>query len=274
MKIQKRIIPPLVLQEFIDSIWISERAEYDTLIKAIPGTGSEIFFAVNGGWSLAGYLQEQIMFSCMRNHAMDVTILKDTVIIAVRFRFNAMRHFCNVPISELLDELIPAYKIFGDAIIPLEHRLSSHLEQNIFVILDFLMTQLRLNYKPEFFTRALINEIYTNPQEKSVTELAEECNLSIRQFEKRFMAEMCVTAKQFQSLSRFNQVVKSCVLNGTKNYLPIILDWGYYDQAHFIKEFRNKAQVTPLEYFTENAFSTHFYNTGKVDDYTFVKLKY
>jgi hypothetical protein len=98
MKIQKRIIPPLVLQEFMDSIWISERAPEDILLKAIPGTGSELYFAINGGWKLNGRLQEQILFSCMRYHAIDVTILKGTVIIAVRFRFNAIRHFCNVPI--------------------------------------------------------------------------------------------------------------------------------------------------------------------------------
>ncbi|HEX2935275.1 MAG TPA: AraC family transcriptional regulator [Bacteroidales bacterium] len=274
MKIQKRIIPPAVLQKFVDSIWISEKAACDTSIKAIPGTGSEMYVAINGGWSLAGHMQEPIMFSCMRNYAQDVTILEGTVIMAVRFRFNAIRHFCNVPINEFLDELIPAYKIFGDAIIPLEQRLGSHMEQNVIVILSFLMNQLHINYKPEYFNQALIRQIYTDPQEKSISELADDCNLSIRQFEKRFMAEMYVTAKQFQSLSRFNQVVKSCILSRTKNYLPIVLDWGYYDQAHFIKEFRNKAQITPLEFFTENAFSTHFYNTGKADDYTFVKLKY
>ena len=264
--IKKKIILDNNLDDFIDCIWISNKPISDVHIKLLPGTGAEIYFILTGAFYLGKELQNRILLLSLREKNIDLTIKKDTTFIAVRFKFNSLRHFINRQTNELFDQFIPAHEIFGKDYILLEKSFYSccNDEQRIIVISDFLKRQLNFNSKESFFKISDIRKIYEKPYDKKIIELAHDKNLSIRQFEKKFLTEMGITAKKFQLLSRFQHVTKFCLINKIVNYLPIALNWGYYDQAHFIKDFKSKTQISPSFFFIENNFLTHFYNTKSI----------
>jgi len=65
-----------------------------------------------------------------------------------------------------------------------------------------------------------------------------DCGISPRQLRRLFKFYIGDTAKTFSKIVRFQQVLRT----GASFY-----DAGYYDQAHFIKDFRHFSGVTPKE---------------------------
>jgi AraC-like DNA-binding protein len=59
---------------------------------------------------------------------------------------------------------------------------------------------------------------------------------------------------------RFQQVFRFVErLEGRRDWARIALDCGYYDQSHFIKEFKAFSGKEPTSYFAEqNSLSDHF----------------
>ena len=67
-------------------------------------------------------------------------------------------------------------------------------------------------------------------------------------------------AKYFERTARFQSTLRT-QLNGTSNnYVDIALDNGYYDQPHFIKEFRYFTGMSPKKYLIKANFMLNHYN--------------
>ena len=57
-----------------------------------------------------------------------------------------------------------------------------------------------------------------------------------------------MTPKHYARIVRFDRAVRDIHATRTPVWSQFALRQGYHDQAHFIREFREFAQVTPAEY--------------------------
>lgn len=76
----------------------------------------------------------------------------------------------------------------------------------------------------------------------------ERTGLSSRRFIELFHAEVGLTPKVFSRVRRFQQVLQTIRQREEMNWADIALECGYYDQAHFIHDFRSFSGLTPTEY--------------------------
>ena len=76
---------------------------------------------------------------------------------------------------------------------------------------------------------------------------------------RKFKEGVGVTPKVFQRLARFERTLRSLMLGRAHSYLPLALAGGYYDQAHFSKEFKRLVGETPQAYLMPKNFQAHFY---------------
>jgi AraC-like DNA-binding protein len=76
-----------------------------------------------------------------------------------------------------------------------------------------------------------------------VAEVARLLGLSERQLERRFLERVGVTPKRFATLRRFERAV--AFTRTAPSLTAVALDAGYYDQSHFIREFRRFTGVSP-----------------------------
>ena len=60
-----------------------------------------------------------------------------------------------------------------------------------------------------------------------------------------------LSPKTYLSVLRFKKVVDR-IQSGPLNWQDILFDCGYFDQAHFIKEFKEFSGFTPKEFFARN----------------------
>jgi AraC-like DNA-binding protein len=76
--------------------------------------------------------------------------------------------------------------------------------------------------------------------------LSEEYGFSERYIEKLFVDMVGITPRAFFSVYRFNKSL-GLVLSSGRRLTSIAYDCGYYDQAHFIKEFKKFTGITPFD---------------------------
>jgi AraC-like DNA-binding protein len=104
--------------------------------------------------------------------------------------------------------------------------------------------------------------------------LVAELGLSVRQFERRFHANVGLPPKLFCRMQRFIHVFRA-IGEQPCNWVDTAVDCGYYDQAHLIRDFRNFSGETPAALLAEDTdLARHFllrfgmshsYNTGARD---------
>lgn len=94
-------------------------------------------------------------------------------------------------------------------------------------------------------TRALA--LLEEPGQLGVAGVARALGLSERQLERRFLARVGVTPKRFATLRRFERAAARA--QAAPSLAAAALEAGYYDQSHFIRDFRRFVGVAPGRFF-------------------------
>jgi AraC-like DNA-binding protein len=81
-----------------------------------------------------------------------------------------------------------------------------------------------------------------------ISSLTEELGWSSRQLIDGFRREVGLPPKQVARILRFDRAVKMLTLDQAPCFADIAADCGYYDQAHFAREFREFAGCTPKQH--------------------------
>jgi len=86
------------------------------------------------------------------------------------------------------------------------------------------------------------------PHEVTVASVLNQTGLSQRRFIQLFHEEVGITPKAFCRVRRFQRILESVHRSSEVNWVHVALDCGYYDQAHFIHDFRQFSGLTPTQY--------------------------
>jgi AraC-like DNA-binding protein len=83
---------------------------------------------------------------------------------------------------------------------------------------------------------------------ETVEQLSAQFNLSQRQFERKFTEYAGFTPKVYSRIIRFQSAL-SHYGSDYKSLTDIAYECGYYDQSHFIHEFKEFSGYHPGQYF-------------------------
>ncbi|HTW63161.1 MAG TPA: helix-turn-helix domain-containing protein [Bryobacteraceae bacterium] len=83
--------------------------------------------------------------------------------------------------------------------------------------------------------------------------LANQANLSPRQFRRRCLEESGLTPKHLARVLRFRHASAIARSSQRLDWVSIALDAGYCDQSHFIRDFREFTGHTPMAVFSNTA---------------------
>lgn len=83
----------------------------------------------------------------------------------------------------------------------------------------------------------------------TVEELAMNCGLARRQFERRFKACTGFSPALFQRILRFQRTYRLLENGVARNLTDVALEAGYFDQSHFIRDFKRFGGMDPKQYF-------------------------
>ncbi len=262
--------PPLAqLRPYIDRIWGWESGQNEiiTLPELLPGTGAELYFHYGSPFQFLTGSSAKIEklapshLLCMRRQKLALVASADIGFIAVRFKIGMLPRFTDIPMRALADQAVSAEDIWGLAASRLCSQLSyaDTLQEKLELINAFLLGQLRLA-APDALIEQAMPLLYRRYADISIQGLADHFHIGRRQFERRFLAVSGQTANTVKCMSRFQHTVRSLMLNDAGSTTATAMDHGYYDQAHFIHDFKNLTGSSPDQYLKLARTKTHFYN--------------
>jgi len=177
-----------------------------------------------------------------------------TGIVAARFLPEGLGPFIDRPLSALENKAVSITELFGEAGKVLETdvlALAANRER-IQLIETFLFSRLAESHATDTITRACVDVIMRSRGQLDVTTLADTLNINRRNIERRFTAQVGMSPKQLSRIIRLQSTLKMLDEKNFSSLTSLAYENGYYDQAHFIKDFKEFTGVSPRLFYSGN----------------------
>lgn len=166
----------------------------------------------------------------------------------------AVFNFFNIPMYGFTGERVSFSEIDrneGEKISQLVENVKG-VDDRVAIIEDYFMNLLTISH---FATEEIINaanKIYDLQGRLNVQELIQDLPMSRRTFERKFLNEVGVSPKIYAKIRRFGNTCRLMAGKREVNLMDILHEGGYYDQSHFIKDFKYFSGRTPKTYVATN----------------------
>jgi AraC-like DNA-binding protein len=190
------------------------------------------------------------VFSGIWSRYQVIDTLEQEYVAGVAFRPGGTVPFTRVPAHETSDAEIPLESLWGRArTARLREQLleSASLESMLDVLERALQdTWTRAATHPAIgFALAAFDRA---PGMTSVASVTSAIGMSAKRFIERFKSEVGVTPKRYSRIRRFQDAVTLAHRGHRLEWTRVALECGYFDQAHFIHDFRSFSGLTPTGY--------------------------
>jgi AraC-like DNA-binding protein len=170
--------------------------------------------------------------------------------IVIRFKPGGAWSFFGFPLTELLDHVAEIEAIWGPAFARLRERLLEAPDPNSYpTILDSFFLRHgkdRLEENP-FVTYAV--EVMTQAAEPpTMRRLAEQIGYSQKHMISLFEKLVGISPKRYARIMRFQKIIHALEDGTPASWSAFAGGFGFYDQAHLIREFRAFSGMTPTRY--------------------------
>ena len=238
----KAFPPPALLAPYIDAFWVVTGTEGPGR-RILPDMCADLIFYIG---------EDEKQFSAFAVGTMTTWAESGIAgsLLGIRFKPGGMMAFTRVPMSLLTDKRVAA----GDLSLPLLKHLQEALKPCTCIreMLQSLSACL-LRMLPDLADKqrriiAAIEVIRIARGNLSPVVLAAEVNMSPRNFERQFLAQIGTSPKTFSRIVRCLNAKSSLHRQPAVNLLSLALDHGYHDHAHFTKEFSHIIGQSPQEY--------------------------
>jgi len=247
MKFDK-YFPTEKLKPYIKYFVVSEN-ELENEYKVFPSSGLVIGFQYKGQLStITSNTESKLKSAGITGLTDSYKIFKNSVDIGtvlVYFTETGFIHFASHPANELFNLSLSLDDIFDrNGVSEIEEKLAFATTDNyrIKIVEQYLISQLKDIEIDKLIVDA-IRLIYQSNGAIRIKDLNEKLSISQSPFEKRFRKVVGTTAKKFASIVRFNTVIDN--LDETKTLTEICYENNFFDQSHFIKDFKRFTGDTP-----------------------------
>ena len=249
----ERHIPAARLRPFIkDYLLIETESERDNYI--LPDTSIVLSVRYRGHISIQENTLPDVVLSGIRKSSKNIHYAGQSGNLLVRFTPGGAAAFFSEPLNEWLDQSLPAafLKNYSD-IRQLPDRLAacSTKEEKITRLEQVLVSKL-INPRPTPLILLAIQKIRSAGGQIPIRQLTRQLYLSQDAFEKRFRQTVGTSPKHFSTIIRLRNAIRTH--SNTNSLTDTALSAGYYDQAHFIKDFRGFTGQPPGQFFRDGQY--------------------
>ena len=188
--------------------------------------------------------------SGMRTGYITIPSGRDSSMMVISFKPGAAFHFFHVPLDTLTDRVVDADHVFGTGITSLRNEIrdTTPVDAKFEAVYRWLLSRLEVPRNGYELVRMAAGRIQNTPTMDSIDALAHETGITHKHLISVFRKYLGITPKQFQRVMRFQQVVQEIDSAETIDWISIAHDCGFYDQSHFIREFKHFSGFNPSSY--------------------------
>ncbi|MFZ5942174.1 MAG: helix-turn-helix domain-containing protein [Bacteroidota bacterium] len=250
--------PSPLLRNYIRSYCFMEAGAAEGVVteRVIPVPGLQLMFHYGTPFMVrqAGkptFTQSRSFLSGLSDTWADVSTRGETGVVFIRFHLAGACHFFNFPLSHAGNLEIDLSNLYRNETRQIEEEL--YLERStmgkVKIIEDFLLQC--FNPLPERETRLLLAGIRLIRQsggQITATDLAGRLAVSPRSLERKFSSCLGSSPKQLIRLFRYQEALQNLGRNSDLSFTGQACLNGYFDQSHFIRDFKAFTGYTPKEF--------------------------
>jgi AraC-like DNA-binding protein len=258
--LMKEYIPAERLQKYIHRYWIVSSTDAMPAEKCVLDGFVKLFIYLNDNlpeyYDTNGHRKD--WGDGIGGHQTDGDLLiqtpGDLKLIFCIFRPFGFYRLFKVPIDLLNNNVVPLEVFLGKRTREFKERVLSAPsdEAKIKTVDDFftsLIRQLPVPYQSAIeFAQ---DQILQNNGLVRIEDLSGQLNISRRSLERYFSANVGMSPKYYARVLRFNYAFGLKRANPALDWFDIIYDCGYFDQTHFIKDFRHFTGEAPVAFYSK-----------------------
>jgi AraC-like DNA-binding protein len=266
----RRPRPPL--DRFVDSMWICQQPARPLTLERVLPTGASQFIinlnedetrlyvaddgfrclASSGSVLSGGHSRFQIIETSEQEH-----------VAGVAFKPGGTVAFLRVPAYETADRDVALADLIGvSRTAALRARLLEHNNPEAGLdALEASLLELWISKPIHPAVTFALGAIDRAPHIASIAAVTDAVGMSAKRFIERFKTDIGMTPKRYCRVRRFQRALAAAHRPAGVDWTQVALDCGYFDQAHFIHDFKSFAGVTPTGY---QAARTAFQNHVKI----------
>lgn len=173
-----------------------------------------------------------------------------TKVFGVVFEAESYRRLFNFPMNEIAHQGIDVTDELQREFGPIHEQLAlaRNDNENCKLLNNFFTSQLSLFDSGPDSVEQIIKHIRQQKGLISVSKLADEANMSIRTLQRHIKDRLGISPKSYSRIARFNYAMSLLQEHPNYDWQDILYQCGYFDQMHFIKDFRKFTGQTPAKF--------------------------
>ncbi|MGY6650473.1 DUF6597 domain-containing transcriptional factor [Wenyingzhuangia sp. IMCC45574] len=254
-------LPQESLKEWVKCYWNLESAYKNTPLKntIIPDGTMKLIFHYGDTYRHHPNNQESIILpKCFLIGQLTkpyvVEPLGVTGSFVVRFQPNGFSPFANIPIKEIQNTAVPLKTLFGNDGIRIGEQIltATSTAERIELIEEFLINRLTNKATIDLIIKTTVDTILEANGQCSIHTLSEQNNTSRRQLTRKFSSTIGLSPKQLSKTVRIQNALKTLLKKEVTSLTDLAYENEYFDQAHFIKDFKEFTGLTPKEFYGDD----------------------
>lgn len=252
------LTPSERLRPYVKQYWImeSQGAEPDLGERIIPTGNVQIMLHYRNPFTVfapdsSSSRQPSEHVSSLCGSWNDVITNGETGVFVITFHTSGACHFFPFPMQTLDEMTVELSEIYNRDIRYLTEQLgNTHSVSGKFNLVEsFLMRHfIAIASHDEHLIKSGLQVITRQKGLISTTKLADTLHVTPRTLERKFSTYLGKSPKQLIRLVRFQETVGTLYNPVPINLTDVAYKNGYYDQAHFIHEFKEFTGCTPNEF--------------------------
>lgn len=252
-------IPVHPLGEFIDAFIYFERVEHaHTVDRFLPNGDTEILIDFHDGPQFIydnHSLKEiqacnRIWTSGVRTEPITIPSGNGAAMMVISFKKGMAAPFFPFPMDEIRDSVVDADLVWGQDFGDLRERLleTKDIDLRFRFVEDFLLNRFRTKLGLNPCVAFAVTEMIDRPDVINIARMNSKIGYSQKHFTEMFRKQVGVTPKSYLKIMRFQKAVRTIDAAKDIDWGSIAFDCGFYDQAHFINDFKHFSGFTPEQY--------------------------
>lgn len=252
------IEPSFELKPYLQSFWTVkfDKFPFDFPLRILSDGNSGLVISFASNFSLEinnkkSICKDKITFFPPSKYSSFVKSDSNIDVIGIRFNSASVYRFFEKDISSFSDI---SYLIKNDSkwqVDSLYQKLIQNLtiKEKINIIELFLLDIIKTSKKANsYWIFDFINKIHEKKGNINIEDLCEEFNLNSRHVQRRFKIEVGLSVKAYARIIRIQDSKDTISSLNIESLTSLSYEKGFFDQSHFINEFKYFMEETPSEY--------------------------
>ena len=262
-------VPQPPLDQFVEFLWFHEGYNADhQLERVLPDGSMELIINLQEG---DRHVFDRTTHSPQRTYRRSwlsgphsdfiiIDTVPDASMIGAHFRPGGASAFFNFPLDAMSNSVVDLDAIWNGGAPALRDRLleAAGPSAKFRVFEEALLARWRSKADHHRAVVFALRYFSRDPEHATIGKVMNQIGLSRRRFIELFRQQVGMTPKMFCRVRRFQRALDQIQRSRDVQWADLAAQCGYYDQAHFINNFREFCGITPRDYLAARAEFPNF----------------